>query len=53
MTEVSRGRTLSHFRAENSGQQVAGHDDRPNIFLPGQTPILAGQIMNTNNFLFA
>ena len=38
------------LRAENNGQQVAGHDDRPNIFQPGQTPILAGQIMNTNNF---
>ena len=23
---------LSLFRAENNGQQVAGHDDRPNIF---------------------
>ena len=41
------------FRAENNGQQVAGHDGRPNIFLPGQTPILAGQIMNTTNFFFA
>ena len=38
------------FRAANNGQQVAGHDDRPNIFYPGQNPILAGQIMNTNNF---
>ena len=37
-------------RAENNGQQFAGHDDRPNIFSPGQTPILAGEIMNTNNF---
>ena len=32
------------YKAQNNGQQVAGHDDRPNIFKPGQTPILAGQI---------
>ena len=41
---------VAYGRAANNGQQVAGHDDRPNIFYPGQTPILAGQIMNTNNF---
>ena len=23
---------LSLFKAQNNGQQVAGHDDRPNIF---------------------
>ena len=41
---------VNGYRAENNGQQVAGHDDGPNIFQPGQTSILAGQIMNTNNF---
>ena len=39
------------YKAQNNGQQVAGHDDRPNIFKPGQTPILAGQI-NEYNFFF-
>ena len=34
-------------RAENNGQQVTGHDDRPNIFQPEQTSTLASQIMNT------
>ena len=29
---VSDHKTLSKTRAENNGQQVAGHDDRPNIF---------------------
>ena len=38
------------FKAQNNGQQVAGHDDRPNIFQPGQTPILAGQINEYYNF---
>ena len=52
MLAISQGKrlTLLIFRAENNGQQVAGHNDRPNIFYPGQTPILACQIMNTNNF---
>ena len=40
-------------RAENNGQLVGGHGDRPNIFLAGQTRILAGQIMNTMIFFFA
>ena len=26
------GRRPTHLRAANNGQQVAGHDDRPNIF---------------------
>ena len=38
------------LRAQNNGQLVAGHDDRPNNFLTGQTWILAGQIMNTMIF---
>ena len=40
-------------KAQNNGQQVAGHDDRPNIFQPGQTPILAGQINEYYSFFFA
>ena len=51
---------FSHFpfselsvKAQNNGQQVACHDDRPNIFQPGQTPILAGQINEYYNFFFA
>ena len=44
---LSCDRYISVIRAENNRQQVAGHDDHPNIFQPGQTPILAGQIMNT------
>ena len=40
------------IRAENNGQQVAGHDDRPNIFYPRQTPNLAGQIMKTIMFFW-
>ena len=27
-----------HFSAENNGQQVAGHDDRPNYFLVRTNP---------------
>ena len=38
------------YKAQNNGQQVAGHDDRPNIFQPRQTPILAGQINEYYNF---
>ena len=37
-------------KAQNNRQQVAGHDDRPNIFQHGQTPILAGQINEYYNF---
>ena len=47
------GILLSKSKAQNNGQQVAGHDDRPNIFQPGQTPILAGQINEYYNFFFA
>ena len=32
------------IRAENNEQQVAGLDDRPKFFQPGQTAILANQI---------
>ena len=40
-------------RAQNNRQQVTGPDDRPNIFLSGQTLILASQIMNTIMLFFA
>ena len=30
--EKSPGNEVSHIRAANNGQQVAGHVDRPNIF---------------------
>ena len=49
---LSCDRYISVIRAENNRQQVAGHDDHPNIFQPGQTPILAGQIINTFFFFF-
>ena len=39
-------------RAQNKRQQVTGPDDRPNIFLSGQTLILASQIMNTIMLFF-
>ena len=44
---LSCDRYISVIRAENNRQQAAGHDDHPNIFQPGQTLIMAGQIMNT------
>ena len=40
-------------KAQNNGLQVASHDDWPNIFQPGQTPILAGQINEYYNYCFA
>ena len=47
LTKEKRREGAATRRAQNNGQYVAGHDDRPNIFLAGQTRILAGQIMNT------
>ena len=32
MKERDTGNSHSLLRAQNNGQQVAGHDDRPNIF---------------------
>ena len=43
---------FSDCRVQNNTQQVASPDDQPNIFQPGQTPILAGQIMNTIIYIF-
>ena len=52
VNSLRQSRRLQLFgpKAQNNGQQVASHDDRPNIFQPGQTPILAGQINEYYNF---